>query len=137
VGTGKQSARRVYDCRDRCCESGVAPTSIPVVANPAEQPGAQDPCLALLRLRQSRAPMGGVRLRTKVEELLKFSAMPSNTCADDFVLQLGTSASRAAKDRQVQDMHIVMATNRSVYYGCPIAPTLGRRSCDFWCRDSA
>jgi hypothetical protein len=130
VGSGKQSARRVYDCRDRCFERGVAPTSIPVVANPAEQPGAQDPCLASLRPRQSRALMGGVRLRTKVEELLKFSAMPSNTFADEFVLQLGTSASWTAKDRQVRDMQIVMATNGSVYYGCPIAPTLGRRSRD-------
>jgi len=46
---------------------------------------------------------------------------------DEYALQVGTLGSLHAEDPQVQSIQMLMAANRSVYFGCPVAPTLRDR----------
>jgi hypothetical protein len=47
--------------------------------------------------------------------------------ADEFVLHSGSLPSLHADDPQVRAIQILMAANRSVYFECPLAPTLRER----------
>jgi hypothetical protein len=53
--------------------------------------------------------------------------------ADEFALR-GLSTSAPSEDPQVRAMQILMAANRTVYYECPIVPTLVERFRGAWNR---
>ena len=47
--------------------------------------------------------------------------------ADEYVLASGSLPSIHAHDPQVEAMQLLMAANRSVYYACPVVPSLAER----------
>jgi hypothetical protein len=52
--------------------------------------------------------------------------------ADEFTLCAGSSAQLSTDDPHVRSIQILMAASRSVYYDCPIAPTIGERIYKFF-----
>jgi hypothetical protein len=103
-----------------------------VAASWVEQPGAR-PTLSI-----TDAPVARAYRRRQISQqngrALEVLGHAIEYVADEFAVQLDTSAPLTAKNPQVQAMQILMAANRNVYYHCPIAPTLGERFRDFWSR---
>ena len=52
--------------------------------------------------------------------------------ADEYVLRAGSVPSLYSEDPQVRAIQVLMAASRSVYWNCPVAPTLRERLTKVW-----
>ena len=106
---------------------GTSASSIgPVVAESATQSGIR-PALRLNSAPPATPANRRRQISPQIGRALEALGHAIEYLADEYALQVGTSASLHTEDPQVQSIQMLKAASRTVYYECPVAPTFRER----------
>jgi hypothetical protein len=86
--------------------------------------------------RLGLASIGSVRTTFPpgLEKPLRFLATRSGISLTRLRTRLGTLGLLEPEDPRFESIQILMAANRTLYYGCPVVPDFRDRIADFWSR---